>query len=86
MSRVAEAMYPWKYRPEADEDTALEMDEQSMQDALLANLTGDDSEFDFSEDFEIHTFEQEGVMTYNKGLVITCPDGSEFQVTIVQSR
>jgi len=25
-------------------------------------------------------------MTYNKGLVITLPDGSEFQVTIVQSR
>ena len=34
----------------------------------------------------MRTFEEAGVMTYNKGLVITLPDGSEYQVTIVQSR
>jgi hypothetical protein len=33
----------------------------------------------------VRTFEQSGVMTYNKGLVITLPDGSEYQITIVQS-
>ena len=34
----------------------------------------------------VSTFEQAGVMTYNKGLVISLPDGTEFQLTIVQSR
>jgi hypothetical protein len=34
----------------------------------------------------VETYEQAGVMTYNKGLVITLPDGSEYQLTIVQSR
>ena len=36
--------------------------------------------------FSVETYEQAGVMTYNKGLVITLPDGSEYQLTIVQSR
>jgi hypothetical protein len=35
---------------------------------------------------QVQTFDNAGIMTYNKGLVITLPDGSEFQVTIVQSR
>lgn len=35
---------------------------------------------------DVRTFEEDGVLTYNKGLVITTEDGSEFQITIVQSR
>ena len=38
------------------------------------------------ENIRVETYEQAGVMTYNKGLVITLPDGSEYQLTIVQSR
>jgi transcriptional accessory protein Tex/SPT6 len=38
------------------------------------------------EEAEVRTFEQAGIMTYNKGLVISLPDGTEFQLTIVQSR
>ena len=38
------------------------------------------------ENLRVETYEQAGVMTYNKGLVITLPDGSEYQLTIVQSR
>jgi hypothetical protein len=38
------------------------------------------------ENLRVQTYEQAGVMTYNKGLVITLPDGSEYQLTIVQSR
>lgn len=34
----------------------------------------------------VKTFEDAGVMTYNKGLVIRMDDGSEFQVTIVKSK
>lgn len=33
----------------------------------------------------VRTFEDEGVMTNDAGLVITLDDGSEFQLTIVQS-
>jgi hypothetical protein len=32
------------------------------------------------------TFEERGVLTNNRGLVITMPDRSEFQLTIVCSR
>lgn len=34
----------------------------------------------------ISTFEDAGLMTYDKGLVITMADGSEFQVTITQTK
>jgi hypothetical protein len=30
------------------------------------------------------SFEEAGVMTHNSGLVVSVPDGSEFQLTIVQ--
>jgi hypothetical protein len=35
---------------------------------------------------EVATFEECGVLTHNRGLVITLPGGDEFQLTIVQSR
>jgi hypothetical protein len=35
---------------------------------------------------DVSTFEEQGVLTNNKGLVIKTADGSEFQVTIVRSR
>ena len=38
------------------------------------------------ENLRVRTFAEEGVLTYNKGLVISLPDGTEFQLTIVQSR
>ena len=38
------------------------------------------------ENLRVQTYEQAGGMTYNKGLVITLPDGSQYQLTIVQSR
>jgi len=34
----------------------------------------------------VHTFEDEGVLTTNRGLVLTLVDGSQYQITIVQSR
>lgn len=34
----------------------------------------------------ICTFEEAGLMTNNKGLVIRYDDGTEFQVTVVQSK
>ena len=35
---------------------------------------------------DIRTFEDEGVMTDNKGLVIKYDDGTEVQVAVVQSK
>lgn len=35
---------------------------------------------------EVDTFKDCGILTQNKGLVVTMDDGSEFQVTIVRSR
>lgn len=32
------------------------------------------------------TFEEAGVMTYNRGIIVRPGDGSEFQVTIIRSR
>jgi len=34
----------------------------------------------------VRTFEEAGVLTGNRGVVVRCTDGAEFQVTIVQSR
>ena len=34
----------------------------------------------------VRTYQDDGVLTQNAGLVITTADGSEFQLTIVRSR
>ena len=34
---------------------------------------------------QVRSFRDEGVLTSNAGIVVTLEDGSEFQVTIVQS-
>ena len=62
--------------------------EETLQDGLAQLITGDwtyGSEICW-ENMRVETYEQAGVLTYNKGLVITLPDGSEYQLTIVQSR
>ena len=33
----------------------------------------------------VTTFQEAGVLTMNRGLVVSLPDGEEFQVTIVES-
>ena len=74
-------MYESDYEDEAP-DT-----EKALQDGLRELITeGYDSMDICWENLRVQTYEQAGVMTYNKGLVISLPDGSEFQLTIVQSR
>ena len=34
---------------------------------------------------EVKTFREAGVLTSNRGLVLTFPQGTEFQITIVES-
>jgi len=61
--------------------------DEIVEEALEGILSGDwDTENSALEGARILTFQQAGVMTYNKGLVITLPDGTEYQLTIVRSR
>jgi len=73
------------------------MNETELQDALRNLLqelsymdTEDLDQFDMPGELagieRTSTFDEAGVLTRDAGLVITTPDGSEFQLTIVQSR
>ncbi len=73
------------------------MNETELQDTLRTLLqelsymdTDDLDHFDIpcelAEIERIRTFDEAGVLTQDAGLVITTADGSEFQLTIVQSR
>ena len=66
------------------------MTELEMQQALgdfFTQAAEDDMEglFDELVDCEATSFADAEIMTDNKGLVVRCKDGSEFQVTIVKS-
>ena len=73
---------------ESDYENEAQVTEDTLQDGLMELISeaADDSFGIGWEDARVRTFEDAGVMTYNKGLVISLPNGSEFQLTIVQSR
>ena len=72
---------------ENDYENEEQFTEETLQNGLKELITeGCDSYEICWENLRVRTFEEEGVMTYNKGLVISLPDGTEFQLTIVQSR
>ena len=65
------------------------MTEAGFAACLKAVLNG---ELDLNESFDpagiegVATFEEAGVLTMNRGLVVTMDDGAEFQLTVVRSR
>ena len=61
--------------------------DETLQNGLAALIRGeaDDDEICW-ENMRVRTYEEAGVMTYDKGLVISLPDGTEYQITIIQSR
>ena len=65
-----------------------EFTEETLQNGLrnLIEGTGSDDDDILWENFRVQTFDEAGVMTRDAGLVITLPDGTEFQLTIVQIR
>ena len=73
---------------ESDYENEAQVTEDTLQDGLMELISeaADDSFGIGWEEARVRTFEQAGVMTYNKGLVLTLPDGTEYQLTIVQSR
>lgn len=54
------------------------MDEEDRQDAGLPDELADVK--------RVRTFEEDGVLTRDAGLVVTTADDHQFQITIVQSR
>ena len=73
------------------------MTEKTLETALHILLEmiaayDDENAGDFEEemrpfrDCAVDTYERAGILTNNRGLVVRMTDGSEFQVTIVQSR
>ena len=67
------------------EETGI--DEGVVQDALFGMLCGDWAVEDTAlESCRVSTFRDAGVMCNDAGLVLRLPDGSEFQLTIIQSR
>jgi len=56
------------------------MNEKMFED-FMQELLADQDEIR-----SILTFDEAGMLTRNKGLVVRTSDGSEFQITIVQSR
>jgi hypothetical protein len=66
------------------------MNETDLVEALVGLFNNDtclDEVDPLVEDTEwVSTYEQQGVLTRNAGLVLRLRDGSEFQLTVVQSR
>ena len=73
---------------ESDYEDEAQVTEDTMQEGIRELIeTAEEDSFGIGwEEAEVRTFQQAGIMTYNKGLVISLPDGTEFQLTIVQSR
>lgn len=68
------------------------MDEFSMENQLMELLSETDFTFESERDdvevevVEVDSFEDKGILTKNVGVVLKFSDGSEFQITINQSK
>ncbi len=62
------------------------MTELEMQQQISEALLFEDEENENDEIFNILSFEEAGILTNNKGIVVKMRDMSEFQVTIVKIR
>jgi hypothetical protein len=64
------------------------MNETDIRQALELALWGEDLEEALGDTAprDIRSFGDAGVLTRNEGLVLRLSDGSEFQITVVQSR
>ncbi len=71
------------YENDYDETFTDETLQNGLRDLMLGECSDDEICW---ENFQINTFEEAGVMSYDKGLIITLPDGSEYQLTIIQRR
>jgi len=68
---------------QACENEENAMNEIEMETMLYETLQDEEI---VPEVASVRTFEEAGVLTCNRGVVVRCKDGSSFQVTVVQSR
>ncbi|MCL4742600.1 MAG: hypothetical protein KJZ54_10400 [Phycisphaerales bacterium] len=62
-----------------------------LEELIMARDNDDDDRLaELAEDTEgirsIRTYDDVGMLTHDKGLVVECDDGTEYQITIVRSR
>jgi hypothetical protein len=64
------------------------MDERTFETLMVdvMDMLSENDDFPEFEGNHSQSFVSVGMLTYNKGMVVRLKDGSEFQVTIVQSR
>ena len=70
------------------------MNEQDFEEVLqdgLRELIAQDGDYRTAEDLcwenlRVQTYAEAGVLTRDKGLVISLPNGREYQLTIIRSR
>ena len=73
-------MYEDRYEDTCGEEQ--EFTEDTLQEGLRELIMeGSDSYEICWENIRVSTFEEAGLMTWNKGLVLTLPDGSEFKLS-----
>jgi len=65
--------------------TEIEMNE-ALAELLLASSSTTAFDLLDASVRNVKSFKEVGMLTKNKGLVVTLTDGSEFQVTVVKSR
>lgn len=74
-------------RPGPPSGKGNEMNEYDIVEGLRALLPGEVFEGDASaEVVSVSSFEEAGLMTTNRGVVVRFDDGSEFQLSVVQSK
>ena len=65
------------------------MNDYTIENILRELLTGcpiEDTDLGEEGVSKICTYEEGGYLTYDRGLVLRTADGSEFQITIIQTR
>lgn len=63
-----------KYKKRRYSERGIERRLQNLLQRVLENRGG-----------QVETFEERGVLTYNRGLVLSLPGHQEFQITIIDS-
>lgn len=67
-----------------DDDFEEREPEEDFEAAIIEAIS--ETEIESIEGADVESFADAGIMTTNRGVVVRMRDGSEFQVTIVQSR
>jgi hypothetical protein len=62
------------------------MEIEGLMEFIEESIWVNQDEYELDTVESITTFEDAMLLTGNKGLIIKCQDGSEFQVTIVKSK